>query len=68
MKCQGICGQELIRKPGETLKQLNARKGCGSPECDSEIRYQAKEKARIKNNKRYYVQPDITENFYLGRY
>jgi len=64
--CQGVCGEELVRRRGETEKQCLARKGCGSEDCDHHIRLQVKAKARIKNCKKYYVKPDIVERFNLG--
>jgi len=64
--CQGVCGEELVRRRGETEKQCLARKGCGSEDCDHHIRLQVKAKARIKNCKAYYIEPDCVEKFCLG--
>jgi len=64
--CEGICGKELKPKPGERRANLKTRKSCGAKGCDEHIRILAKDKAKIKNCKRYHVDPDCVERFCLG--
>ena len=63
--CEGICGELLKRKPSEYLGQFMKRNQCGAEACRQEISLKSKQRAKLKNCKKYYVKPDCVERFNL---